>query len=626
MLYSSIGYYALILGLGISLILVYFSIKNFQNSSTLNTKILSFTFLQFFLVVISFACLIISFVLSDFSNETVFNNSHTTKPLFYKIAGTWGNHEGSLLLWLLVLTLFILIFFLKTKNQPLKYKLLTLIFQQIIIIGFFLFLIQTSNPFNFIFPTPEEGMGLNPILQDPALAIHPPILYLGYVGSSIIFSSALAATYLNLVSKVWASHIKKWIIASWVFLTLGILLGSIWAYYELGWGGFWFWDPVENVSLMPWLALTTLLHCIIVLEKKQVLTSWVIILSISTFTLSMCGTFLVRSGILNSVHTFANDPERGLFILVFLFSLIFISLFIFFFFHKSSPNNSNSFFWLSKETSIIINNWFMMYFLSVVLIGTIYPIFLEVLSSQKISVGPPFYHKLIIPFLIPFLIAMAIGPKLKWIKSNIVDKFYLVLFFAISIVLSFLIVKKFSTNLLINTILVSSALYLFFITLRDFFIRKYNNISQNIAHFGFSLLILSILLNNLFSSEIITNLKVGETFTSSKTKIVFKSINQKQEKNYKSIIANFSIENINEKIEDLSPELRIYNQPNIVTSEADIKTTLLLDKFIVINIVQNQDYFNVRYQVKPFMLWIWISVIVISFGGLLSFFKKEHEK
>ena len=626
MLYSSIGYYALILGLGISLILVYFSIKNFQNSSTLNTKILSFTFLQFFLVVISFACLIISFVLSDFSNETVFNNSHTTKPLFYKIAGTWGNHEGSLLLWLLVLTLFILIFFLKTKNQPLKYKLLTLIFQQIIIIGFFLFLIQTSNPFNFIFPTPEEGMGLNPILQDPALAIHPPILYLGYVGSSIIFSSALAATYLNLVSKVWASHIKKWIIASWVFLTLGILLGSIWAYYELGWGGFWFWDPVENVSLMPWLASTTLLHCIIVLEKKQVLTSWVIILSISTFTLSMCGTFLVRSGILNSVHTFANDPERGLFILVFLFSLIFISLFIFFFFHKSSPNNSNSFFWLSKETSIIINNWFMMYFLSVVLIGTIYPIFLEVLSSQKISVGPPFYHKLIIPFLIPFLMAMAIGPKLKWIKSNIVDKFYLVLFFAISIVLSFLIVKKFSTNLLINTILVSSALYLFFITLRDFFIRKYSNISQNIAHFGFSLLILSILLNNLFSSEIITNLKVGETFTSSKTKIVFKSINQKQEKNYKSIIANFSIENINQKIEDLSPELRIYNQPNIVTSEADIKTTLLLDKFIVINIVQNQDYFNVRYQVKPFMLWIWISVIVISFGGLLSFFKKEHEK
>ena len=615
----------MILGLCISLMLIYFSIKNFQ-ISTLNTKILSFTFLQFLLVVISFVCLIISFVLSDFSNETVFNNSHTTKPLFYKIAGTWGNHEGSLLLWLLVLTLFIFIFFLKTKKQPLKYKLLTLIFQQTIIIGFFLFLIETSNPFNFIFPVPEEGLGLNPILQDPALAIHPPILYLGYVGSSIIFSSALAATCLNIISKVWASHIKKWIIASWVFLTLGILLGSIWAYYELGWGGFWFWDPVENVSLMPWLALTTLLHCIMVLEKKQALTSWVIILSISTFTLSMCGTFLVRSGVLNSVHTFANDPERGLFILIFLFSLIFISIFIFFFFHKSSQNNLNNFFWLSKETSIIINNWFMMYFLSVVLIGTIYPIFLEVLSSQKISVGPPFYHKLIIPFLIPFLIAMAVGPKLKWIKSNIEDKVYLILLFTISIVLSFLIVKKFNSNLLINTILISSALYLFFITLRDFFIKKYGNVSQNIAHFGFSLLILSILFNNLFSSEVITNLKVGETFTSPNTKIVFKSINKKEEKNYISIRANFRIENLNGIIDDLSPELRIYNQPNIATSEADIKTSLLSDKFIVFNAVQNQDYFNVRYQVKSFMLWIWLSVILISLAGFISFFKKEYEK
>ena len=626
MLYSTIGHYSLILGLCISLILVYFSIKNFQNYSILNTKILSFTFLQFFLVVVSFICLIISFVLSDFSNETVFNNSHTTKPLFYKIAGTWGNHEGSLLLWLLVLTLFIFIFFLKTKNQPLKYKLLTLVFQQIIIIGFFIFLIETSNPFNYIYPTPEEGMGLNPILQDPALAIHPPILYLGYVGSSIIFSSALAATCLNIVSKEWASHIKKWVIVSWVFLTLGILLGSIWAYYELGWGGFWFWDPVENVSLMPWLALTTLLHCILVLEKKQVLTSWVIILSISTFTLSMCGTFLVRSGILNSVHTFANDPERGLFILVFLFTLIFISLFIFFFFHKSNTNETNRFFWLSKETSIIINNWFMMYFLSVILIGTIYPIFLDVLSSQKISVGPPFYHKLIVPFLIPFLLVMAIGPKLKWIKSNLKDKIYLLSLFVISILLALLIIKNFNSNFLINSILISSALFLFFMTVRDFFIKGYNKISQNIAHFGFSLLILSILFNNFFSNEIITNLKVGETFENSNTKIVFKSINQKEEKNYKSIIGNFSIESSNGDLENLMPELRIYNQPNITTSEADIKTTIMLDKFIVINLVQNQDYFNVRYQIKSFMLWIWISVILISIGGLMSFFKKEYEK
>ena len=623
---SLIGFYSLVFGICFSFLIILVSIKNFRNQNIFDNKIIFLTFLQFFFVMISFLGLILSFVNSDFSNETVFNNSHTTKPLLYKISGTWGNHEGSLLLWLLVLTIFIFIFLIKSRDQTKQYRILTLLLQQVIIIGFFIFVIKTSNPFNYIFPVPKEGLGLNPILQDPALAIHPPILYLGYVGSSIIFSSTLAATSLNYISKEWAKHIKKWVLVSWIFLTLGILLGSIWAYYELGWGGFWFWDPVENVSLMPWLALTTLLHCVMILEKKQILTSWVIILSISTFTLSMCGTFLVRSGILNSVHTFANDPERGLFILVFLFSLIFISLFIFFFFNKSSPNNSNSIFWLSKETSIMINNWFMMYFLSVVLIGTIYPIFLEVLSSQKISVGPPFYHKLIIPFLIPFLIAMAIGPKLKWIKSNIEDKVYLISFLIISIVLSFLIIKKFNSNLLINTILVSSALYLFFITLRDFFIKKYTNVSQNIAHFGFSLLILSILLNSLFSSEIITNLKVGETFTSSNAKIIFKSINQKEKKNYKSVTANFSIENLDGTIEDLSPELRIYNQPNIVTSEADIKTTFLSDKFIVINIVQNQDYFNVRYQVKPFMLWIWLSVILISFGGLISFFKKEYEK
>ena len=626
MLYSVIGYYSLILGLLTATILIYFSIKNFQNSELLDTKILSFSFLQFFLVVISFLSLISSFVLSDFSNETVFNNSHTTKPLFYKITGTWGNHEGSLLLWLLVLTLFILLFLIKTKNQTIKYKILTLVFQQIIIIGFFIFLIKTSNPFNYLFPVPAEGLGLNPILQDPALAIHPPILYLGYVGSSIIFSSSLAATSLNMVSSSWASHIKNWVLISWIFLTLGILLGSIWAYYELGWGGFWFWDPVENVSLMPWLALTTLLHCILVLEKKLILTSWVIILSIATFTLSMSGTFLVRSGILNSVHTFANDPERGLFILIFLFSLIFLSIFIFFFFHKTNNKDSSSLFWLSKETSIILNNWFMMYFLSVVLIGTIYPIFLDVLSSQKISVGPPFYHKLIIPFLIPFLLIMAIGPKLGWIKSKLEEKKHLILFLIISILISAIIVINFNSNFLLNTILVSSALYLFFVTLRDSLNKKYKNISQNISHIGFSLLILSILLNNLSSSEIIANLKVGETFEANKTKIIFKSINQKEEKNYKSIKGTFEIQNIGGIKNEMYPELRIYNQPNIVTSEADIKTTLMSDKFIVINLVKNQEYFNVRYQVKPFMLWIWLSVLMICFGGSMSFLKKKYEK
>ena len=484
MLYSSIGHYALILGLLISFFIFFFSIKNFNDNQILDNKIINFSFLQLFLVLISFLGLILSFVYSDFSNETVFNNSHTTKPLFYKISGTWGNHEGSLLLWLLVLNIFIFLFLIKSKNQLKKYRILTVLFQQIIIIGFFVFLLSSSNPFNYIFPAPKEGLGLNPILQDPALAIHPPILYLGYVGSSIIFSSALAATILKYVTKTWAIHIKKWILVSWIFLTLGILLGSIWAYYELGWGGFWFWDPVENVSLMPWLALTTLLHCILVLEKRSTLQSWVIILSITTFTLSMCGTFLVRSGILNSVHTFASDPQRGLFILTFLFVLISISLFIFFVFHKNSQQNSILFSLVSKETSILINNWLMMYFLSVVLIGTVYPIFLQVISTEQISVGPPFYHKLIVPFLIPFLIFMAIGPKLNWIKSEIKKKMNLVILFVLSILISYLILKNLSADFLVNTILIGSAFYLFFVTSREFFSKRFQNVSQNLSHFG----------------------------------------------------------------------------------------------------------------------------------------------
>ena len=624
MLANQIGYYSLILGLLLSVLLCGVSIKDFNKTNKqINQNILSLSFLQLVFVIVSFLSLIVSFINSDFSNETVFNNSHTTKPLFYKISGTWGNHEGSLLLWLLVLTLFIFLFLIKSREQPKKYRILTLLFQQIIIIGFFLFVLITSNPFNYLFPIPNEGLGLNPILQDPALAIHPPILYLGYVGTSIIFSSSLAAVTQNYVTKEWGQHIKKWVLVSWIFLTIGIMLGSIWAYYELGWGGFWFWDPVENVSLMPWLTLTALLHCIVVLERRASLTSWVVILSITTFTLSMCGTFLVRSGILNSVHTFANDPARGIFILIFLFALIVLSLGIFFIFHKENNKSSNNFFWLSRETSILINNWFMMYFLAVVLIGTVYPIFLDVISSEKISVGPPFYQKLIVPFLIPFLLFMSLGPRLKWIKSKIENKNSLIITFTISVILTFFIIKNLTADLLFYTVLISAAFFLFFTTLKELFIKKFNNISQTISHFGFSILILSILFNSILSSEIITNIKIGERYDYNKGEIFFKKVEERKESNFNSIIASFEIKDKNGKTIELKPEIRIYNQPIIITSEADIRTTLLEDKFLVMNLVKGNEYFNIRYQVKPFMVWIWISVLLLSLGGLMSLFKRE---
>ena len=618
-----LGHYSIILGFFISIILL------FQSGIYLNKKnkdfskiIFSTLGLQFFLVLLSFLSLVYSFLISDFSNETVYNNSNLTKPLFYKISGTWGNHEGSLLLWLMVLTFFAFIFFIDSKKFNSKYRLLTILFQQIIISGFFLFIIFTSNPFNILFPIPTEGLGLNPILQDPALAIHPPILYVGYVGTSIIFSASLAALASKNVNSFWASHFKRWIFISWIFLTIGIMLGSIWAYYELGWGGFWFWDPVENISIMPWFCLTALIHTVLVLEKRQSLKNWTIVLSISTFTLSMCGTFLVRSGILNSIHTFANDPSRGIFILTFLFVLIILSLIIFFIYFDKENTNLVKNFWLSKETAILINNWFMMYFLSVVLIGTIYPIFLEVLTNNKISIGPPFYQKLIVPFLIPFFIFMAFGPKIKWIKDSL-KKFKLnqIFLFIFSLIIAILIIEISERKYLFSTILISLSMFLFFNCLKDFLDKK-SQYSQKLSHLAFSLLILSILLNGIFSKEFTSNMKVGDELEFSGKKIKFKSVKINLKENFNSIEGIFEITDLNNKVSIFYPEIRIFNQPKISTSEADIKVNLFTDNFLVFNLLKDDETFNVRYQYKPFMIWIWISSIALALGGLLSLVRK----
>ena len=620
---NQLGNYSLYIALLISIFVISKTSLSLRKSSiTLSGNIFSLISVQSIMVIISFLTLIYAFVTSDFSNETVYNNSHTKKPLFYKISGTWGNHEGSLLLLLLVLTIFLFIFTVESKNLSQRYRTLTLFFQQIIIFGFLLFILFTSNPFSNLFPIPNEGTGLNPILQDPALAIHPPILYLGYVGTSIIFSSALAAIISGSINKSWASHIKKWVLVSWVFLSIGILLGSIWAYYELGWGGFWFWDPVENVSLMPWLCLTALLHTIFTLEKRDIFHSWAVILSITTFSLSMSGTFLVRSGILNSIHTFANDPSRGVFILCFLFILIFLSILIYFFYQKTIKENSTKTYLISKETAVLLNNLFMMFFLSVVLIGTVYPIFLEVINNEKISIGPPFYHKLFIPFLIPFLFFMAIGPNIKSINDKIGKiNFTQFSIFIISIIVSYFFVKKYGVSYLLSLPLFILSIFLFFITIKDFFGKKVN-ISQKISHFGFSLLILSILLNGVLSKEFSSNMKVGDERKFLNKTIKFESIKVIKEKNYKSLIGEFNIKDENNSL-SLKPELRIYDQPQTITSEADISSTIFSDNFLVFNVLKNDGFYNVRYQIKPFMIWIWISVILISFGGLISLKKKN---
>ena len=398
---SNLGNILLFINIFLSVLIIYFALRNIKTSGNFISKtIYQTTLLQTTLIFGCFFTLVAAFITSDFSLINVYENSHTSKPLLYKISGSWGNHEGSLMLWVIILTIFSFFFLINNKTHPKNYRLFTLIFQNIIILGFLSFILFNSNPFTLISPAPKEGLGLNPILQDPALAIHPPLLYIGFVGSSIYFSAAMASLITNYSEKFFAKSIKNWVLISWVFQTLGILVGSIWAYYELGWGGFWFWDPVENASLLPWFAMTALFHSLIVLEKRNVLYFWVIILCLLTFVLSVTGTFLVRSGILNSVHTFANDPNRGIYMLSFLCLMIFSSLFLLF--KKYRKNNYNINF-NSKETYVLINNWFMLFYLLTVLIGTLYPIFTDALTENKISVGPPFYNAVIIPVVVIFL-------------------------------------------------------------------------------------------------------------------------------------------------------------------------------------------------------------------------------
>ena len=624
---SKLGILFIIGTLFTSLSIIFLTFKELKVIDNLiPSKIYKFSLFQLFFSISSFFVLLLAYILSDFSLVNVYENSHSNKPLFYKISGTWGNHEGSLLLWINILVLFSSLFLFLTKNSDKSFKILTLLFQNLLIITFLIFLLTNSNPFSELFPVPLEGLGLNPILQDPALAIHPPLLYIGFVGSSIYFSAALAALISKIDSQSFAISIKSWVLVSWFFQTVGILVGSIWAYYELGWGGYWFWDPVENSSLMPWFVMTALLHSILVLERRIGLYSWVIVLSILTFTMSVTGTFLVRSGILNSVHTFASDPSRGLFILSFLVLMVFSSIFIFF---KFSPKENKKYSVFSKEAFIIANNWFMIFFLGVVLIGTLYPVLLDTITGSKISVGPPYYNLILAPFLIPLLFLMTSGPNYKWISNEVRSLFNIVLVLSVTFFLiTFFLIKE--NNLLINLILFFS-IYLITQTLFDFyesFKKKSINISRIISHLGFGLLIFFIYINHIFSVENNFNLKLGETKKTDYYTIKFVNLEEQSIKNYKSIIGYFNVSNKkNFTSKELRPEIRVYDKPFTITYEASINSNLFSDTYLTMSNISDTDVFNIKFQVKPFMNLIWLSVLLLSLGGVLNFFKrKKYEK
>jgi cytochrome c-type biogenesis protein CcmF len=626
---SNIGNSLIILNLILSFLIIYTSMQCVKNKNPLVPKtIYNLALYQTTFSIIIFFTLIIGFIISDFSLMTVYQNSHTTKSLFYKISGSWGNHEGSLLLWINILVIFSYLFLIFNKDFKKQYRIFTLITQNILIIGFLFFLLLNSNPFSALVPEPSEGLGLNPILQDPALAIHPPLLYIGFVGSSIYFSAAIASLLSGLDGKTFVKSIKAWVLISWIFQTLGITIGSIWAYYELGWGGFWFWDPVENASLMPWFVMTALMHSSIVLEKRNTLYPWVVILCLSTFTLSVTGTFLVRSGILNSVHTFANDPSRGLYILIFLSLMIFFALAIFLKKYKKEYYNFNV---NSKETFILANNWFMAFFLVTVLIGTVFPIFTEVLNNAKISVGAPFYNIVIVPIVIPFLILMALAPNTKWFRQNLKKSYKFLLIIVLALLTNILIVSFFKSYSLLSNLIIISSIFLILYSLIDLFKHFKTKISFDlsriISHLGFGLLVFFIGINHNFSEEQDFNLKEGQKKFFGNYSISFESLKKEERNNYKAIIGTFSIYDTNNSSNKLlSPEIRIYNKPETLTYESSIRSRLSHDLYLTMSNINRSDFYNIKFQKKPFMLWIWFSAILIAFGGFIRFFKMKEMK
>ena len=570
---------------------------------------------------ISFFLLMYSHVVSDFSVLNVFQNSHTTKPLLYKISGVWGNHEGSMLLWILVLTLFNYFIFKLFNKKNSVFILKTLEIQAFITIGFILFTVLTSNPFERMIPAQANGLGFNPILQDPALAIHPPLLYIGYVGFSAAFSISVATLSLNNSEKIpWYNYMKPFVATAWTFLTIGIALGAVWAYYELGWGGWWFWDPVENASFMPWLLGTALLHSLIIVEKRKSLQAWVLLLSILAFLLSVVGTFLVRSGILTSVHTFALDPSRGIYILIFIaliggYSLILFGL-------KSKRYFDNNYFtFFSKEGSILVNNILMVVVCATVFLGTIYPLLVEAFTNSKISVGEPYYNSTVIPIMIPAILVMGIGPMLGWGKED-KSKFFKkifpsILITAVMTILIFLIYQSYSVIGIVGIVLS------FWIISNNLIMlikknKKYS-ISMIIAHLGVGLLILGITGSSVWQEEKITRMKIDEKTKIEKYTIVFNKIEEIRRSNYIALRGNFLVFDKKRKIiTKLKPENRFYPIENNFTTEASIHTNLFRDLYIVLGEGNSNDGWVVRIYYNPLVIWIWIGALVIFWGGISS--------
>ncbi len=619
-----IGHFLLLLGLMNCIILL--SPKILTNSNISQEILFSASKLHFPIILISFLCLITTFVGEDYSLDYVSKNSNSSLPLIYKISAAWAGHEGSMLLWCVVSSFWMFLASVYSSNLHKRLRVNFLVIMGILNLGFLLFVVATSNPFDRNMTIPLDGNDLNPLLQDFGLIVHPPMLYMGYVGLSVVFSFAVACCFEDDFKKEWAQWIRPWVLASWAFLTLGIALGSWWAYYELGWGGWWFWDPVENASFMPWLMATALLHSVIATSEKGIFKSWTILLSIFTFSLSLLGTFLVRSGILISVHSFANDPSRGVFILFMLIALIGGGLLSYALNSKKFVDDSDVRL-ISKEGFFLLNNILLVTATFTILLGTMYPLFLDILGLEKISVGVPYYNAVFVPLMIPLILLVGYVPILlsrSSIDSQLVQLFII---FVISIFLSFI----FSVQSILFFVGIFSTVWIIVNILFDFYRSSDNSVKirrrvgMYFAHFGLAIFIIGASVSESNKIEKEFTLEIGETKKVGVFDYRFENLKEFKSTNYDAVIASIIVSKGDRFITEINPEKRLYHSSDSPMTEAGINGRLDRDLYVSLGNMVSDNKWSMRIYDKPLIRLIWIGTIFMILGAIFSIRFKQSK-
>jgi len=589
----------------------------------------------FVFMAISYICLTYAFITDDFSVLYVTNHSNSYMPIQYKIAGVWGGHEGSMLFWVLSLSLWILAVAIFSRNLPLDMVARVLGVLGVITVGFILFMLLTSDPFDRLFPAALDGRDLNPLLQDPGLVIHPPMLYMGYVGFAVVFSFAIAALLSGRLDSTWARWSRPWTTVAWIFLTIGIALGSWWAYYELGWGGWWFWDPVENASFLPWLVGTALLHSLAVTEKRGSFKNWTILLAIFAFSLSLLGTFLVRSGVLTSVHAFATDPERGSFILLFLLLTIGISLALYAW-RAPKVGLGGRFQLVSRESMLLTNNVLLLVAMAAVMLGTLYPLLLDSLGMGKISVGPPYFNAVFVPLMLPLIFLMGIGPLARWKGASVPDLWIRLRWaFISSIVIGLLLPFTMGEWHAMTSVTLILAVWVAASGVRQFYERltaasskgpllsRFRQIPRNFygmqtAHAGIAVFIVGVAMVQTYEQEKDMRMEVGQTVTMDNYMFRFDGVAQVPGPNYESSMGTIQVFKNGKEYVVLNPEKRTYRIQTMPMTEAGIDSGVFRDLYVSLGEPVGNGAWSVRVYYKPFVNWIWGGCVIMALGGLIA--------